>query len=64
MCPENAGRWNLAKNHCTSGLWWWLSVWVGDITLGITIDGLAVNVDAIVVVYGLFDIHICWASLH
>ena len=37
---------------------------VGDITLGITIDGIALNVDAIVVVYGLFDIDICWASLH
>ena len=37
---------------------------VGDITLGITIDGVALNVDAIVIVYGLFDIDICWASLH
>ena len=37
---------------------------VGDITLGITIDGVALNVDDIVVVCGLFDIGICWASLH
>ena len=28
---------------------------VGDITLGITIDDVALNVDAIVVAYGLFD---------
>ena len=37
---------------------------VGDITLGITFHGVARNIDAIVVVYGLFDIDICWASLH
>ena len=29
---------------------------VGDIALAITIDDVALNVDAIVVVYGLFDI--------
>ena len=32
---------------------------VGNITLGITIDSIAVNVDAIVVVCGLCDIDIC-----
>ena len=58
MSPENAGRWNLANNYCTSGSG------VGEITLGITIDGVALNVDTIVVVHGLFDIDICWANLH
>ena len=37
---------------------------VGDITLGISIDGVALNVDAIVLVYELFDINICWVSLY
>ena len=36
---------------------------VGEITLGITIDGVVLNIDAIVVVCGLSDVEICWASL-
>ena len=36
---------------------------VGEITLGITIDGVALNIDAIVNECGLSNVDFCWASL-